>query len=355
MKYFYLLTFFALLFTGCNGQSVNQNNDGEEPSCTFTNPVSKGADPWIIYKDEMYYSVESAGGGIQVSKSKLLTEVLKSQQRAEVWRQPSQGWNKQHLWAPELHYVQGEWYIYYTAGESGPPFISQRSGVLRATSTDPLGDYEDMGMLYTGDNIETLENEKWAIDLTVLEHAGNLYAIWSGWEENADTDRTPQHLYIAEMENPWTISSNRVKISSPEEPWETGTELAINEGPEVLKNGDQTFVIYSASESWLPAYNLGQLELIGDDPMDPVSWKKSGSVFSGSGQVFGTGHASFTVSPDSTENWIAYHTKVDEQPGWDRVIYLQSFTWNNDGSPNFGIPVQPGKNLERPSGECEAE
>lgn len=303
----------------------------------------------------MYYAVESAGGGIQVFRSEHLTEVLKSRYRSEVWRQPTTGWNQQNLWAPELHYVQGEWFIYYTAGESGPPFISQRSGVLQAETDDPLGDYEDMGMLYTGDNIETQENVKWAIDLTVLEHEGNLYGIWSGWEENSSTDRTPQHLYIAEMENPWTISSNRVKISSPEKSWESGTELAINEGAEILKNGDQTFVIYSASESWLPAYNLGQLELVGNDPMNPASWEKSGSVFGGSGQVYGTGHASFTTSPDGSENWIAFHTKVDEEPGWNRVVHLQPFSWNEDGSPDFGLPVQPGKELQRPSGECETE
>src|SRR5690625_5607971 len=103
-------------------------------------------------------------------------------------------------------------------------------------------------MLYTGDDIATKKDAKWAIDLTVLEMNQQLYAIWSGWEENAETDRTPQHLYIAQMENPWTVSSNRVKISSPEEPWEAGTELAINEGPQVLKNGSDDIIVYSASE-----------------------------------------------------------------------------------------------------------
>ncbi len=83
-----------------------------------------------------------------------------------------------------------------------------------------------------------------SIDLTVLETDNRLYAVWSGWEENANTDRTPQHLYIAEMENPWTISSNRVKISSPEESWERGTELAINEGPQVLENEDGEIFYY---------------------------------------------------------------------------------------------------------------
>ncbi len=352
MKFFILLSLFSFTFMGCKSQTVNSEDIVDEPECTFSNPVTEGADPWIIKNDSIYYAVESASGGIQVFRSEELTEVLESGDRAEVWSQPASGWNQQNLWAPELHYIRGEWYIYYTAGESGPPFLSQRSGVLRAVTNSPLGDYEEMGMLYTGDNIETNDDVKWAIDFTVFKHDGNLYGIWSGWEENATTDRTPQHLYIAEMENPWTISSNRVKISSPVEPWETGTELAINEGPEILKNDDQTFVIYSASESWLPAYNLGQLELVGDDPMDPASWEKSGPVFEGSGEVFGTGHASFTTSPDGSENWIAFHTKVDEQPGWDRVVYLQEYNWNDEGSPNFGTPVQPDEKIEKPSGEC---
>lgn len=354
MKTLFLFAILSFSFVGCNSQTADSQEE-EDLVCIFKNPVVQGADPWIVQNDGMYYASESANGGIQIFRSEQLTEVLKSGNHAEVWRQPATGWNSQNLWAPELHYIEGEWFVYYTAGASGPPFISQRSGVLRARTDDPHGDYEEMGMLYTGDNIETREDEKWAIDLTVLEHEGNLYAIWSGWEENADTDRTPQHLYIAEMENPWTISSNRVQISSPEEDWETGTELAINEGPEILKNGDQVFVIYSASESWLPAYNLGQLELVGDNPMDPGSWEKSGPVFQGSGEVYGVGHASYARSPDGTENWIAYHTKVDEEPGWDRVVHLQPFTWNQDGSPNFGSPVQPGKEIERPSGECEEE
>lgn len=355
MKSLFWLAIFTLASAGCNSQPVVDQSDEEELSCTLTNPIVQGADPWVIKKDGVYYSVESGNGGIHISKSPRLSEVLNSQERAEVWRQPGEGWNTEHLWAPELHYIRGVWYIYYTAGESGPPFISQRSGVLRALTDDPLGEYEDLGMLYTGDEIDTRKNNKWAIDLTVLEHGEKLYAIWSGWDENMDTDRTPQHLYIAEMENPRTISGNRVKISSPEEDWETGTELAINEGPTVLKNGDQTFIIYSASESWLPAYNLGQLELIGDNPMSPGNWEKSGSIFQGQDRVYGTGHASFTKSPDGSEDWIIYHAKTDESPGWDRVIHMQPFSRKADGSPNFGTPVQPGQELEKPSGECEME
>lgn len=351
-KLIFISGLFALITACSSGASSGQSNVSPSP-CTFSNPVADGQDPWVIKKDGFYYYMESGEGAIFVSKTESLTDPENNEQR--VWTQPDTGWNRSNLWAPELHHSADKWYIYYTAGNTdGSPFLRQRSGVLESKTDDPQGEYTDKGMLYTGDTIEEQSDNKWAIDLTPLEVDGQLYAIWSGWQENEDTDSTPQHLYIAEMENPWTISSNRVKISSPEEPWERGTELAINEGPEVLKNekGD-VFVIYSASESWLPAYNLGQLRLEGEDPMNPEHWEKKGPVFQGTDEVHGVGHASFTTSKDGSEYWIAYHTKVSPDPGWNRVVHLQPFDWNEDGSPHFGIPMAAEESLHKPSGECE--
>jgi GH43 family beta-xylosidase len=76
-------------------------------------------------------------------------------------------------------------------------------------------------------------------------------------------------------------------------------------------------------------------------------------VFSGTPDVYGVGHASFTTSPDGTEDWIIYHSKVDTQPGWNRVIRTQKFTWNTDGSPNFGTPTATGESVHQPSGQCK--
>src|SRR5205823_12971263 len=180
------------------------------------------------------------------------------------------GGDRPNVWPPELHHVGGHRSIYYSAGEAGPPFLHQRSGVIRSSGDDPQGEYRDRGMLDTGGI--------WAIDLTVTRLGDRLYAVWSGWQANAPTDRTPQQLYIARMSNPWTIESSRVRISSPTESWEHGTELDLNEGPEFLTHGDQAFIIYSTRESWLKEYRLGQLRLRSPDadPMDSTSWLKTG-------------------------------------------------------------------------------
>jgi GH43 family beta-xylosidase len=320
--------------------------------CTFTNPLAAGADPWVVRDGGAYYLVQSRDGGIFVSRSATLTGVAGGGTR--VWTPPATGWNATNVWAPELHHVGERWYIYYAAGASGPPFIHQRAGVLESVGPDPLGAYVDRGMLYTGDDQAGGAPSRWAIDLTTGVVNGQRIAVWSGWERDAATDRTSQHLYAAPMSNPYTISGNRVRISSPVEPWERGTELDLQEGPQVLQRAGQTFVIYSTKESWLPDYRLGELRLTGADPLRAASWTKRGPVFVSGDGVYGVGHASFTTSPDGTEDWIVYHAKTSTTPGWDRVIRAQKFTWGADGSPDFGSPVPSGRKIARPAGECSA-
>jgi GH43 family beta-xylosidase len=353
----------VLALAACSGRTATAPRPAPLPACTFTNPVAEGADPWVVRHAGAYYLVQSRNRQIWVYRSAKLTEAAAGRNGVRVWTAPDTGWNQANVWAPELHRIDGRWYIYYAAGRRGPPdapFIHQRVGVLQSAGDDPQGAYTDRGMLYTGDDVATGADPKWAIDLTVHRRGGQFYAVWSGWERNTTIARTPQHLYAARMANPWTISSNRVKISSPVESWERRVDpvdgLDLQEGPEFLTNGDQTFIIYSTRESWLPAYRLGQLRLRSPDadPMDPASYIKSaGPVFASANGVIGVGHNGFTTSPDSTEQWMVYHAKVDTTPGWDRVIRMQKFDWNPDGSPNFGAPVPSGQPLRVPSGECK--
>ncbi len=350
-----LIIFLTTSLSACNSNGRVKTNDEVSSSIdsTFVNPVWDGADPWMVKKDSFYYYCYTENNAIKVSKSRVMTERSNIK---TVWEAPETGWNKNHIWAPELHYVNGRWYIYYAAGRAGPPFIHQRSGVLRSAGDDAQGPNEETGMLYTSDHPEN-KTAVWAIDVTLLHHKEQLYAIWSGWKENAQTDETPQHLYIAPMSDPHTLSGPRVRISSPVKDWETGGPLDLNEGPQVLKTDTSVFIIYSCRESWLKEYRLGQLRLksYDADPLNPENWIKSGPVFQGTEQVYGTGHACFVRSPDGKEDWIIYHSKKTTEPGWNRDIRMQQFYRNKDGSPDFGTPVPAGVPLKRPSGEVAIE
>lgn len=354
MKKLSILTVVILLLMQIGLCCKVDEVDEKTVDATFANPVWDGADPWLTKQGDEYVYCYSANNSVVVSRSKYMT---KKGELKKIWSAPTSGWNSNCVWAPEIHFIDGHWYVYYAAGVSGPPFIYQRTGVLRSKTDDVFSDYEDMGMLYTGDHPEDPNSNVWAIDMTVFEHRGKLYAIWSGWKEQVDTDSTPQHLYIQEMENPYTLKGTRVLLSSPDESWETGGPLNLNEGPEVLKNEENVFVIYSCRESWLVEYRQGMLQL--NDPdgdlLDPANWTKKGPVFQGTDQVLGVGHCSFAKSPDGTEDWIIYHSKKTSEPGWDRDVRMQPFNWNVDGTPNFGTPIPAGKEINRPSGEVEIE
>jgi GH43 family beta-xylosidase len=103
---------------------------------------------------------------------------------------------------------------------------------------------------------------------------------------------------------------------------------------------------------WTDDYCLGQLSWNGGDVLNPKSWVKNPEpVFAKTETAFGPGHCSFVPSPDGREDWIVYHAHVRQGSGNLRDVRIQRFSWNADGSPNFGRPISAGVPLPRPSGE----
>ena len=321
---------------------------------TFTNPLlPSGADPWCIRVGEYYYYTNSMQKSLVLWKTKNIID-LKNAERKTIWTPPPNTDYSHELWAPELHYINHKWYMYFAADDGKNDH--HRIYVLENTSADPLeGQWRFKGKVSDA-------TDKWAIDVSVFENKGQLYMIWAGWEGD---ENGQQNIYIAKMSNPWTISSRRVKISSPTYDWEKYGDLRdssnpphvnVNEGPEILKHNRTIFLIYSASGCWTDYYALGMLSTSEDkDLLDSNSWNKSDRpVFKQSPEnsVYAPGHNSFFKSPDDKEDWILYH--ANSHPGLgcgkDRSPRAQKFTWNKDGSPIFGIPVKDGVKIPLPSG-----
>ena len=300
---------------------------------TFTNPVcARGADPWVTSWRGEYFYCQSLRGSLRVSRSPRLHDVCRQPGRV-VFSPPRNQRYSRDLWAPELHHLDGRFYIYVAADDGHNR--NHRMYVLEGDCEDPQKPFSFKGRI--GD-----ASDRWAIDGTVLAMPeGRRYLVWSGWEGGEDL---AQSLYVAPMSNPWTICGERVRISTPDHAWERVGRPVVNEGPTVLHGRDgQVFVVYSASGSWTDDYCLGLLALTGSDPLQPSSWvKKPVPVFTRSAGVFGPGHASFVRSPDGSEDWIVYHAARRRSGGWDRDVRMQRFGWKPDGSPDFGIPVPPG-------------
>lgn len=333
----------ALIFLGSN------SNDKE----TFRNPLlPSGADPWSIYKDGLYYYTHTFGNRLEIWKTPNLA-ALNTAERKIVWTPPPNTAYSKQVWAPELHFIDSTWYMYFAADDGTNE--THRIYAIYNKSTDPFaGTWKFFGKISD-------VSDKWAIDASVFDLNGKLYMVWSGWEGDRDG---AQHLYIASMSDPLHIDSKRVRISKPEYQWETfgplqrdGTDInvSVNEGPQILVHGGNVFMIYSASGCWTERYSLGMLTAsASDNLLDPASWSKTAEpvfVASPADSVFAPGHNSFFKSPDGKEDWILYHAnaKPGQGCGRDRSPRAQPFSWTKEGKPFFGKPISTKVALARPS------
>jgi GH43 family beta-xylosidase len=115
--------------------------------------------------------------------------------------------SQSEVWAPEMHLLDGKWHIYFAA--SNGENKNHLAYVLVSKGADPLGPYQIEGPFATGDGADGKSPNVWAIDMTVLEHGGKRYALWSGWDKPG-TDK--QFLYIAPMESPRELAGPRVLL-----------------------------------------------------------------------------------------------------------------------------------------------
>ena len=315
------------------------------PPATFTNPLlPSGPDPWVYQKDGVYYFLITTGGDVRIRKTTKMSELAKSPV-AVAWKPDPKAPNARDIWAPELHFLDGKWYIYFTAGP-GNCCGGQRLWVLENASPDPTqGTWTEKGRLYTQ------ADDYWAIDGTVFEQGGKRYLLWSGQRAGDNTQR----LYIAQMRNPWSLTGPRVELSEPTYAWEKYGMVPVNEGPEIIQHDGNTFLLYSASHCGTDYYGLGQLRMrSAADPLVASNWTKADApVFVQGASAYGPGHNGFFKSKDGTEDWLIYHAnnKPNQGCGDLRNPRMQKFTWNADGSPNFGKPVAVGAALPLPAGE----
>lgn len=313
----------------------------------FQNPLLTSApDPWVTYKDGFYYVMHTTGGNLRIYKTSAMSR-LSSARPTTVWTAPATGPNSRDVWAPELFFVNGKWYIYYAADNNGVD-ATHRMFVLENSSADPTqGTWIDRGQLNFPDN-------KWAIDGTLLALNDRLYMAWSGWETDLGG---AQYIYMSKLSNPYTVeSTTRVRLSSPEYAWER-QGFPVNEGPEFLVRANKVFLIYSASFCGTDQYALGQLSAdTTANLLEPKSWAKSATpVFGpyGTNGTYGVGHNSFFSTRDGKENWLIYHANAAPGQGCGdlRTLRMQPFTWKADGSPDFGTPASLTDWIKRPSGE----
>ena len=250
-----LTVLLVIICASCQPKKKTEPEKETITGDTYTNPLrEKGAEPWSVFHEGKYYYTQGSESRIILWETSDITN-LDDSLKKPVWI-PTDPSNSHHLWAPELHRINNKWYIYFAA-DDGNMDNHQIYVIENEAATPTEGKFVMKG------RIPTDKDNNWAIHASTFEHNGQRYMLWCGWQKQR-IDSETQCIYIASMENPWTLSSDRVLISKPEYEWEcqwvnpdgskTAYPIHVNEAPHFFqpKNKDKVCIFYSASGSWTP-------------------------------------------------------------------------------------------------------
>lgn len=316
--------------------TVMYSSQGYSQSVKFNNPIAEQrADPWVHKTDAgEYYLIATVPeyDRIVIRKAASING-LKEAKDKEIWHKHEKGVMGSHIWAPELHRIDGKWYVYFAAGES-ENIWNIRIWVLSNASANPMeGKWTEEGQLKT-------KRESFSLDATTFEHNGKRYLIWA---QNVRGGNHGTALVLSEMKNPTTLTGPEVVITEPEFSWER-EKYNVNEGPAVIKKNGKIFVTYSASAT-NHNYCTGLLWIDEKaDLLNVANWQKSPSpVFSTNDELkrFGPGHNSFTTSEDGKTTIMIYHARDykeiqgNELSDKNRATRARVVEWTESGFPDF--------------------
>jgi GH43 family beta-xylosidase len=306
----------------------------------FPNPlVRQRADPHVtLHGDGWYYFTATVPeyDRIELRRARSLDGLGRAQAQI-VWRKHASGEMGAHIWAPELHRIDGKWYLYFSAGRADKVW-EIRLYVLENASPDPMtGEWVERGQLKTG-------WESFSLDATTFAHRGQRYLVWT---QRAPDGGKATNIYIAKMDSPLSIAGPATLLTRPEHAWEK-VKYEVNEAPALLAKNGRVFLTYSASATDAN-YAMGMLSAGADaDLLDPKAWTKSPEpVFrsSAANGQWGPGHNGFTTSRDGKTDILVYHARNYREIVGDplrdpnRHTRAQAIKWRLDGTPDFGEPA----------------
>lgn len=307
----------------------------------FNEPwILQRADPYIIrHTDGQYYFTATVPeyDRLVIRRAPTLAGLAKAPE-TEIWHKHESGVQSEHIWAPELHWLDGKWYIYYSASDKDDIW-ALRPYVLMCEDADPVtGRWTELGKMKRADD-DPFSFEEFSLDATVFENHGKRYYVWA---EKVGIGKKISNLYIAEMERPDKLRTVQVLLTGPDYDWER-VGFWVNEGPAVIKRNGKIFLTYSASETGI-YYCVGMLSIDeNEDLLDPRKWKKERYPVlktDESLQIYGPGHNSFTVDEEGNDIMV-YHARTEAEITGDplynpnRHTQLMKVQWDKDGRPVF--------------------
>jgi GH43 family beta-xylosidase len=302
----------------------------------YSNPVLGDprrpvADPFVLKWNGEYY-LYATGDPVQAYRStdlvhwKPLGGVLAASKDPKAW-------NQAELWAPEVVYREGKFYLYYTATRKSSDWkvseAERRVGVAVAES--PTGPFVDAGKPVT---------KTWAIDGTVFKDpdGGQEHLFYSYVDE---TKLRGAAIVVDRLTDFSAAAGKPALVTRGTEAWEdrdgdpsNGSVRYTNEAPVVVKRLGRYLLMYSGGAWDLSTYAVGfaSSDKLPRGGLTGPGWRKPGPPFlRGTRLVEAPGHHSLVKAPNNVDDICVHHARVVPfADATDRLPFVARLYWHHD-------------------------
>lgn len=288
----------------------------------FDNPfIESKADPWITIGDNgkyyftasypMYSEDDEEGYSKVTLRSADDIGGLQNAEEVTIWTNNPEDGIYRYIWAPEIHQINGSWYILFTGSIRTDDVFSIRPHILKCEkNSDPMdpASWQSEGQVkpVAGD---PLSFQTFSLDMTYFEAGGRSYVVW------AEKPTGDSFLFIATVDpsNPAKLTSPATILSVPEYAWEQ-VRYNVNEGPAAIKRDGKIYLCFSAAGTG-PEYCIGILTADENtDLLNRDAWTKNPFPILTTQDVdkeYGPGHNSFTKDQYGNDIFV-YHARSFE-------------------------------------------
>lgn len=253
-------------------------------------------------------------------------------------------WNGMDVWAPEVDYRNGKFYMYYTATVKDPDWRVQeaqrRIGV--AVSKSPRGPFVDTGRPLSAG---------WGIDGDVL-HDPDTGKDWLYYSYLDEKHLHGAGLAVDQLLSPVQAAGHPTVVLHGTMAWEdkdgnphNGTLRYTNEGPTALKRDGLYYVMYSGGSWDLPTYALSYAW---SHSIQHPCTKADPPLLHSTRFVEGPGHNCVVKAPDNVDDVCLYHARVYPfLDPWNRMLFVDRLYWNHGqmamDQPSIGWHAAPDR------------
>jgi arabinan endo-1,5-alpha-L-arabinosidase len=313
---------------------------------TFTNPVitddqgTDHGDPFVLrYLGGyfLYHTTDDGDAGISLYRS---DDLVHWQYTGSVL-EPVAGdhWAQTDLWAPEVMYWAGTFYMYVSATRMGPDGQGveglRRQGLARAHRPEGPFRFDD----------EPLVRDAWTIDgHPFQDEDGTQWLFYNTRTEETKLGGRPgSGTVVDRLVRPDRLEGLPRPVAFPTERWEgsSGDDAYWNEASWVLKRRGRYHHLYSGGFYRDATYGIGVT--VSELPRGP--WRKNpdNPIFRSGERITGPGHHSIILAPDGVTSYAVYHGYDGTAGG--RKVHLDPVHWAGD-RPRIGTNPLAGRPTE---------